>query len=111
MTVPKPIEFLGAFESTYQPKFDVDVAESTGHIARWEADLALLRSCGVTRLRYPIRWHRIERSAKSFDWDETDRILGYMHDAGMRPAVDLMHHTSYPRWLKRGFADRSFRGA
>ncbi|MGH9222338.1 MAG: family 1 glycosylhydrolase [Acidimicrobiales bacterium] len=105
------IPFIGGFESTYQPEFDIDVAESSGHIARWRADLDLLRSCGVTRLRYPVRWHRIEVAPKRFDWAATDEVLGYLRDTGMRPTVDLLHHTSYPRWLKRGFADRHFAGA
>jgi len=102
------IPFIGGFESTYQPHLDVDVAETTGHIARWRADVDLLRSCGVNRLRYPIRWHRIEVEPRRFDWAATDEVLGYLRDTGMRPIVDLLHHTSYPRWLKRGFADRRF---
>jgi len=105
------IEFIGAFESTYQPAFDVDVAETTGHIARWRADLELLAACGVTRLRYPVRWHRIQPDRRTFDWRATDEVLGWIRDAGMRPIVDLCHHTSYPRWLKRGFADRRFAAA
>jgi beta-glucosidase/6-phospho-beta-glucosidase/beta-galactosidase len=87
------------------------VAETTGHTARWRADLELLLGCGVTRLRYPIRWHRIQADRRTFDWRETDEVLGWMQDHGMRPIVDLCHHTSYPRWLKRGFADRKFREA
>ncbi len=87
------------------------MAETTGHIARWRADLELLLGCGVTRLRYPIRWHRIQPNRRTFDWRETDGVLGWMQGHGMRPIVDLCHHTSYPRWLKRGFADRSFRDA
>ncbi|MDQ6725413.1 MAG: family 1 glycosylhydrolase [Actinomycetota bacterium] len=102
------IEFIGAFESTYQPAFDVDVAETTGHVARWRDDLRLLASCGVSRLRYPIRWHRIEQERGRFDWSHTDEVLGWMHDHGMRPIPDLLHHTSHPRWLTRGFADRRF---
>jgi beta-glucosidase/6-phospho-beta-glucosidase/beta-galactosidase len=102
------MEFIGGFESTYQPAFDVDVAETTGHVDRWQADLELLAACGVTRLRYPVRWHRIERRRGEYDWSETDEILGWMGDHGMRPIPDLCHHTSYPRWLKRGFADRRF---
>jgi beta-glucosidase/6-phospho-beta-glucosidase/beta-galactosidase len=105
------IEFIGAFESTYQPAFDVDVAETTGHAVRWQADLELLLACGVTRLRYPVRWHRIERERGTFDWAHTDEVLGWMGDHGMRPIPDLLHHTSYPRWLKRGFADRRFGAA
>ena len=106
---PRPaIEFIGAFESTYQPAFDVDVAETTGHVARWQTDLELLVATGVRRVRYPVRWHRIERERGRFDWRETDRVLGWMQDHGLRPIADLLHHTSYPRWLKRGFADRRF---
>jgi beta-glucosidase/6-phospho-beta-glucosidase/beta-galactosidase len=84
------------------------VAETTGHVLRWRADLELLASCGVRSLRYPIRWHRIERERGRFDWRQTDEALGWMRDTGMRPIPDLLHHTSYPRWLKRGFADRRF---
>jgi beta-glucosidase/6-phospho-beta-glucosidase/beta-galactosidase len=105
------IEFIGAFESTYQPAFDVDVAETTGHASRWRADLELLLSCGVTRLRYPVRWHRIEHRRRTYDWAHTDEVLGWMVDHGMRPIPDLLHHTSYPRWLRQGFVDRRFAGA
>ncbi len=84
------------------------MAETTGHIARWRSDLELLAACGVSRLRYPVRWHRIQPDRRTFDWAATDEVLGWMRDHGLRPIVDLCHHTSYPRWLKRGFADRRF---
>ncbi|HEV7865429.1 MAG TPA: family 1 glycosylhydrolase [Acidimicrobiia bacterium] len=99
-----PLEFIGGFESTYQPVFDVDVLETTGHVDRWREDLALLAETGVRRLRYPIRWHRIETEPGEFDWTFTDEVLGHLHDTGMRPIVDLLHHTSYPAWLS-GFTD------
>ena len=86
----------------------MDVAETTGHVARWRADLELMASCGVSRLRYPIRWHRVERERGAYDWADTDEVLGWMGDHGMRPIPDLLHHTSYPRWLRRGLADRRF---
>ena len=86
----------------------MDVAETTGHVARWRSDLGLLLGCGVTRLRYPVRWHRIQPERGTFDWAATDEVFGWMQDHGMRPIPDLCHHTSYPRWLKRGFADRTF---
>ncbi len=105
------IEFLGGFESTYQPAYDVDVAETTGHARRWRQDLELLAGCGVRRVRYPVRWHRIERRPRQFDWSGPDQVLGYMRDNGFRPVVDLLHFTSYPRWLRRGFADRRFADA
>ncbi len=93
------IEFIGAFESTYMPQHDVDIVETSGHAERWREDLLLLRSTGVRRLRYPIRWHRIEPAPGERHWEATDRVLGFMREAGMAPIVDLVHHTSYPRWL------------
>ncbi len=107
----KSLSFIGGFESTYQPALDVDVLETTGHVARWREDLDLLRQTGVERVRYPVRWHRIEHRPREFDWSATDEVLGYLHDTGMVPMVDLVHHTSYPRWLKRGFADRKWADA
>ncbi|MFN2568606.1 MAG: family 1 glycosylhydrolase [Candidatus Dormibacteria bacterium] len=102
------IELLGSFESTYQPEHDVDVSESNQHDRRWAEDLELLRSCSVSRLRYPIRWHRIEQEEGRLDWAATDAVLDHMRRQGLRPTVDLLHHTSYPRWLTGGFADPRF---
>jgi beta-glucosidase/6-phospho-beta-glucosidase/beta-galactosidase len=102
-----PIPFIGAFESTYQPEFDADVFETTEHVLRWREDIEMLRSCGVRDVRYPVRWHRVEAEPGSFDWRQTDEVLGYLEQAGIRPIVDLVHHTSYPRWV-RDFADPAF---
>jgi beta-galactosidase GanA len=68
----------------------------------------LLQAAGVSRLRYPIRWHRVESREGQYDWRTTDETLGYLRDRGLRPIVDLVHHTSYPRWLEDGFADKRF---
>lgn len=102
------LSFIGAFESTYLPAHDVDILETSDHARRWRADLALLRDCGVTRLRYPVRWHRVEPQPLAYDWSSTDEVLGFLHDEGFEPIVDLVHHTSYPRWLAGGFADPGF---
>ena len=102
-----PIELVGAFESTYMPAHDVDIMETTRHDVRWRQDLELLGSCGVRRLRYPVRWHRVERTAGVFDWRSTDEVLDYLLDAGFSPIIDLCHHTSYPRWV-HDFADPAF---
>jgi beta-glucosidase/6-phospho-beta-glucosidase/beta-galactosidase len=103
----RAVEFVGAFESTYQPEHDVDGMETTGHHRRWRSDLALLRRTGVRRLRYPVRWHRVERRPGAYDWAHTDRVFEWMAAAGMVPIVDLLHHTSYPRWID-GFTDPAF---
>jgi beta-glucosidase/6-phospho-beta-glucosidase/beta-galactosidase len=102
------IPFVGAFESTYLPAHDRDVSETTGHDVRWRQDLALLRACGVTRLRYPIRWHRVEPREGIYDWSATDEVLEHLREQGFSVMADLVHHTSYPRWLDDGFADARF---
>ena len=103
-----PLELIGAFESTYQPHHDIDVAESSGHVAAWRADLELARACGIRKLRYPVRWHRVEACEGRYDWSATDRVFDHMRECGLEPIVDLVHHTSYPRWLRDGFADPRF---
>ena len=102
------LPFIGAFESTYLPDHDVDVAETTGHIDRRMDDLSLLRGCGVETLRYPIRWHRVQPRPGTFDWADTDLAMDQLRELGLSPIVDLVHHTSYPRWLRYGFADEGF---
>src|SRR3712207_6043593 len=90
------------------PAHDVDVMETSGHVTRWREDLGTMRRLGITRVRYPVRWHRVEPEEGCFRWRETDKVLGWMADRGMTPIVDLVHHTSYPRWLTGGFADARF---
>jgi beta-glucosidase/6-phospho-beta-glucosidase/beta-galactosidase len=102
------IPIIGGFETTYMPGCDRDVAETTGHVEHRRSDLELLRSTGVTTLRYPVRWHRVEARPGRFDWTETDHVMELLDETGLSPIVDLVHHTSYPRWLQDGFADAAF---
>ena len=100
--------FLGAFESTFLPDHGVDVAEIGRHDVDWRSDVDQVLAAGPRRLRYPLRWHRIERSPGTFDWSVSDAVLGYLHERGVDPVVDLVHHTSYPAWLSDGFRDHRF---
>ena len=108
---PAGIPFIGSFESTYRPAHDVDVAETTEHIERFEHDLDLVQPCGISRLRYPVRWHRIEAAPGESDWRGTDAVMDRLRERGLTPIVDFVHHTSYPRWLTDGFGDGRFPAA
>jgi beta-glucosidase/6-phospho-beta-glucosidase/beta-galactosidase len=99
---------VGAFETTYLPGHGVDVAETTGHAAAWRDDLDRLLATGVTTLRYPLRWHRVEAEPGRFRWDEPDAVLDHLRERGAHVVLDLVHHTSYPEWLDEGFRDRRF---
>ncbi len=100
--------FVAAFETTYLPGHGVDVAETTGHDARWRADLDAVLAAGVTTFRYPLRWHRLEAEPGHFDWSEPDAVLEHLRERGAHVVLDLVHHTSYPAWLSDGFRDRRF---
>ena len=100
--------FLAGFESTLHPATGVDSLEVTGHTARRDEDLDQVLTAGVRHLRYPVRWQVVQPEPGSFDWSETDRVLGRLRDAGAVPVVDLVHHTSYPAWLPGGFGDPGF---
>ncbi|HEY8596835.1 MAG TPA: family 1 glycosylhydrolase [Thermomicrobiales bacterium] len=102
------MEFLTGFESTYMPGHDADVLGLTHHDTRWRDDLRLVRDSGIRRLRYPIPWHRIERTRGQYDWSWTDAVLAELRDLGLAPIVDPLHHTSYPRWLTEGFLTPDF---
>ncbi len=65
--IPTAVPLLGAFETTYLPGHGVDVAEMTRHDQQWRDDLDRVLSAGVTTLRYPLRWHRIEAAPGQYD--------------------------------------------
>ena len=105
---PGAVPFYAAFESTYLPLHDVDVAEIAGHDTTWRRDLHAVLSAGVRNFRYPLRWHRIERAPGFYDWSEADQVLEHFHNHGAHVVIDLVHHTSYPQWIDHGFADARF---
>lgn len=99
---------MAGFESTHLPGYRTDLLEVTGHSQLWRDDLDELLGAGVRHLRYPLRWPQIQPEPGRFDWSETDRVLEHLRAAGAVPIIDLVHHTSYPDWLRDGFRDREF---
>jgi Glycosyl hydrolase family 1 len=99
---------FGAFESTRIHGTRTDIVATTRHLERWRDDLHLLLESGITELRYPALWHRIQSSRFEWDFRWTDGPMRFMQEHGMRPVIDLVHHTSFPRWLEDGFANPQF---
>ncbi len=102
--------FMSGFESTYMPHADLDVLETTRHVEYVEEDLSLARGLGLRHLRYSAPWHRIEPERGRMEWRWMDRAMNALRDLGIEPVVDLVHHTSFPRWMEQGFADPDFPG-
>src|ERR1700712_232459 len=108
MTKASSVRMIGSFESTFLPSELTDVAEITGHSEHWSSDLRALARAGVTQVRYPLRWHRIEETPGVYDWSATDDEMALLRSLDLEPIVDLVHHTSYPAWLDDGFRDGRF---
>lgn len=71
-------------------------------------DLARLHNAGITHLRYPALWRRIELQPGEFDWTALDAPLAFMREAEMHPVLDTLRYTSAPRWLSGGPLNPSF---
>lgn len=68
----------------------------------------MLHEAGITELRYPVPWHRIEAQPGHFDWSWMDGPAHLLRNLGMRPIFDPLHHVSFPDWLEDGFAHQDF---
>jgi hypothetical protein len=67
-----------------------------------------VKSQGITSLRYPVPWHRIEVRRGTFYWLWMDGVLAFMKKEGLDPIVDPIHHTSFPKWIQGGFRNPKF---
>jgi beta-glucosidase/6-phospho-beta-glucosidase/beta-galactosidase len=102
------LKFLSGFESTHIFGSGKDVLELTKHTELVESDLRLARQCGLNLLRYSVPWHRIEQVKGVYDWQWMDRAMRCLQELGIAPILDPLHHTSFPEWLKGGFASLEF---
>lgn len=102
------IPFLSGFEGTQIFGHGVDVLDTTEHAHRFRDDLALMARDGVRTFRACIPWHKVERRRGEYDWSWCDDYLGHARELGLRPIADPLHHTSFPEWLRHGFANPRF---
>ncbi len=105
----QPFPFLTGFEGTHIFGSGWDVLETTEHTTRYHEDLGKLKADGIHSFRACIPWHRIEAEPGRYDWRWTDGYLACARDLGLDPIADPLHHTSFPVWLRGGFADPAFR--
>jgi beta-glucosidase len=75
----------------------------TEHYERWEDDLALMASLGISAARYGIPWYRVCPRRGEYDWSWTDRVLERMVQTHrIEPIVDLVHYGT-PLWIDGSF--------
>ena len=104
------MRFLSGFESTHIFGSGTDVLNLTKHTEFVEEDLDLAASCNLDLMRYSAPWHSIEREPGVYDWTWLDRALNRFRELEIEIILDPLHHTSFPVWLKGGFANPNFAG-
>jgi beta-glucosidase/6-phospho-beta-glucosidase/beta-galactosidase len=103
-----PYSHLGAFESTKIHGSGCDVLGTTRHVDYWREDLEMLHNSGISDLRYPVPWHRVERRPGQWNWEWLDGPMHAIYELGLSPILDPLHHVSFPDWLEDGFLNPEF---
>jgi beta-glucosidase/6-phospho-beta-glucosidase/beta-galactosidase len=103
------IQIFSGIEPTKLCRSEVDVLKTTEHDIRYREDFELARSIGITTLRLPAPWHRIEKVKGIYDWTWMDEYMQTAKDLGIQPILDPFHHCSYnEEHIKWGFLDDDF---
>jgi beta-glucosidase/6-phospho-beta-glucosidase/beta-galactosidase len=102
------LKIISGFESTHMFGTGKDVLQTTRHTEFYREDLELVNLAGIDLLRYSAPWHSIEKTRGVYDWSWLDQALGCMRELGIQPILDPLHHTSFPEWLRGGFANPNF---
>ncbi|NEU09265.1 sugar nucleotide-binding protein [Flavihumibacter sp. R14] len=94
------IEIWGGIECTYNRVNDkyFDQLKDTGHYER-EEDISLFANLGISRMRYPILWEKLQPEQNSVvDWSSIEKKLNQLKELGVDPIAGLVHHGSGPRY-------------
>ncbi|WP_223691511.1 family 1 glycosylhydrolase [Leifsonia poae] len=102
------LHFALGIEDTFVPQAregerPIDEYELTDHYEQFDADFRLGASVGADLLRWGVPWYRVTPERGHWDWSWVDRAVASMHDAGLKPIVDLLHYGT-PTWLDGQFA-------
>lgn len=102
--------YLTGFESTFAPHWPElkCILSQTRHLDKYQDDLLLVKEMGISWMRYPVPWHRIEEDEGKYDWSWFDEVMSIIKDLGLDPILDPLHHTSHPKWLEGGFLNPLF---
>jgi hypothetical protein len=76
----------------------VDQLESSGHYARWEGDIDLVRDIGTRYLRYGPPLYRSFLGPARFDWEFADLTFNHIRRHDLVPIADLCRF-GVPDWI------------
>lgn len=94
-------EIWGGIECSYnrvRSKY-FDQLQYCNHYGRAVADIAEFAKLGITSIRYPVIWERLQpKKDQIIDWSSVDVPLKELVSRGIKPIVGLVHHGSGPRY-------------
>lgn len=97
----KKLEVWGGLECSYNRVKDhyMDQLRYCGHYKRVAADIDCVAALGISALRYPVIWERLQPSPRHVvDWSTTETALDALQQHKIVPIVGLVHHGSGPRY-------------
>src|SRR5579875_1794891 len=69
-----------------------------GHYQHWRQDLQLVKTLGLSFLRYGLPYHLVHVGPGRYDWAFADLVMAEMQRLGIEPILDLLHF-GVPDWL------------
>ena len=85
----------------------LDVHLQMQHYTRWQADLELAADLGINAIRYSVPWYKANPAPGRYDWSWIEAPLGWLHERGIVPIVDLIHYGA-PLWVENECLNASF---
>lgn len=99
---PSNVLLFTGFEPTAIPDAQPEAygsLEASGHYDMFEDDLRLVKEeLGVSVVRMPVPWYRIEKQEGQYDWEWMDRYIARCEELGIECIADICHHSSAPIW-------------
>lgn len=99
-----PFMFATGIENSY-PTIEwngerrrIDQMAKSDHYRRWREDFELVKSLGISYLRYGPPYYATHVGPGVYDWAFTDETFRTLRDMGITPIVDLCHFGT-PDWL------------
>ena len=101
MTFDRGASLTTATTLGFSDAADLGPSAGNGFHERWPDDLAVLSELGLTALRIPLDWARLQPKPGEIDgnWSEWfDTLLIAVDASGLQAWVTL-HETAIPRWF------------
>jgi dTDP-4-dehydrorhamnose reductase len=94
-------EVWGGIECSYnrvQNRY-FDQVQYSMHTLRIAEDIDAFSRLGITTMRYPVIWEKLQPTVSSkINWFQTDIALSALREKGIQPVAGLVHHGSGPKY-------------